>query len=149
MGSGDIVAVTLHFGHHLEINPIHPHYLENRLDYYEDCIWIVSSVDAVAGYTIRILNTTLLTRVEFGWDFDQHETLRHTDTLLMFGYGHTPQDSWSRIYDASTAKPLNWFALNTSEVWIRYEQINHGPGVEFEIESHGNYMKYKLVHIFN
>ena len=134
MPSNDIVLITLHLGQHLIVNPDHPHFLFEYLKYYEDCIWVISSVDVVAGFNIRILNIT--------------NPYTKYNTLLLFGYGRTPHDGLSRIYDASTAKPLNWFALNTSEFWIRFEQINDGPQVELEIESYGNYVKYYFIHIF-
>ena len=144
ISSGDIVPVILHFGRHLNHNP-RAIGVTLREYYYEDCIWIISSVDSVVGYSIRFLNVTLITSnnpfISIG---EPPETLRDTGTLLLFGYGHTPHSSLSKVYDASTAKPLNWFALNTSEFWIRCEQINDGPVVEFEIESYGNNEKISL-----
>ncbi len=145
--SGDIVPVTLHFGQHLDINP--DTNLMTRPNYYEDCTWIINPVGTVTGYTIRILNITLLRDEMYPLPLIQPRTLRDTNTLLLLGYGHTPYDGLSRIYDASTAKPLTWFALNTSEFWIRFEQIEDGPGVEFEIESHGNHFKYQFAYILN
>ena len=94
-----------------------PAYSDYCILNYEDCTWLIQSNDSNDRYILTILR-------------------KWADGIALFQIGEgLIADSQSRIIDALTAKPEDWFIIGADMIWIRVLYTSCGGVMNFKLET--------------